>query len=73
MKEKCIFRVQFTGDMWRVMESINSGVAGIHQYRVLNKRRVVHRFSSSSRQMAIELCLENAMGGIINVYWGSVL
>lgn len=73
MKEQCIFRVQFAGDMWRVMESIKPGVAGTYQYRIMNKRKVMNRFCSTSGQMAIELCLKYAIGCDVNVYWGCVL
>lgn len=73
MKEKCIFRVQFAGDMWRVMESISSSVAGRYQYRILRKRIVVNRFCAANGQMAIELCLRYAIGCDVKVYWGCVL
>lgn len=73
MKEVCIFRVQFAGDMWRVMESIKPSVAGRYQYRIMHKRKVLNRFCSANGQMAIELCLKYAMGCDVNVYWGCVL
>ena len=73
MKEKCIFRVQFAGDMWRVMESIKPSVAGRYQYRIMHKRKVMNRFCSSNGQIAIEQCLEYAIGCDVNIYWGCVL
>lgn len=73
MKEKCIFRVQFAGNMWRVMESIGSGVTGCYRYRIMSGRKVILRFCSANGQMAIELCLEYAMGCDVKVYWGCAL
>lgn len=73
MKEQCIFRVQFAGDMWRVMESVKPSVAGGYQYRIMHKRKVMNRFCSTDGETAIEICLKYAIGCDINVYWGCLL
>ena len=67
MNETCIFRVQFAGDMWRVMESIKPSVAGRYQYRIMHKRKVMDRLCSANKRYAIELCLGFALGCSVDI------
>ena len=67
MNETCIFRVQFAGEMWRVMESIKPSVTGRYQYRIMNERKVKVRFCSTNRKFAIELCLGYALGCSVDI------
>ena len=73
MKEKCIFRVQFAGDMWRVMESLEKDVAGRYQYRIIHKRRVMEKFYRRNGRRAIELCMIYAMGCGVDINLGEEL
>ena len=73
MKETCIFRVQFAGDMWRVMESNKIDPAGRYEYRIMNKRRVFERFRRANSCRAIELCMRYAMGCDVEMNWGTCL
>lgn len=73
MKETCIFRVQFAGDLWRVMESKETTEAGWHKYRIMNNRRVFLKYTSTDGQFAIERCMVFALGCGVNIHWGSVL
>lgn len=69
MKEFCIFRVQFTGDMWRVLESSVEDESGRYEYRIMNKRRVIERLKRCNGQRAIELCMRYAMGCGVEIWW----
>lgn len=73
MKETCIFRVQFAGDMWRVMKSSKQDEAGRFNYRIINKRRVIESFSRVNGHRAIVLCLIYALGCDVDIHWGTVL
>ena len=73
MNETCIFRVQFAGDMWRVMESSKQDEAKRFNYRILHKRRVIESFRRMNGQRAIVLCLIYALGCDVNVNWETVL
>lgn len=72
MKEYCIFRAQFAGDMWRVMESAVEDDGGQYSYRILNKRRVVEKLKWFNGQRAIERCVVLALGCGVDIYWGVV-
>lgn len=69
MKDLCIFRVQFAGDMWRVLESSVVDECGRFEYRIMNKRRVVERFKSRNARRAIELCMRHAAGCGLDIWW----
>ena len=73
MKEKCIFRVQFAGDMWRVLESVKKDEDGRCDYRIMHDRRVYERFSRTNGRGAIEQCMRYALGCGIEIFWGAVL
>lgn len=73
MKEFCIFRVQFAGDMWRVMESSVEDENGRYNYRILHKRKVIEKFKRSNGKRAIEQCMRYAMGCGVDIYWGEEL
>lgn len=73
MNEVCIFRVQFVGDMWRVMESVKPDEAGRYLYRIMHKRHVYEKFSRTNGQRAIEQCMRYALGCGIDIEWGNVL
>ena len=70
MKDFCIFRVQFAGDMWRVLESSVEDESGRYEYRIIHERRVVERFKWGNAQRAIELCLRYAMDCSVDIWWG---
>lgn len=69
MKDLCIFRVQFAGDMWRVLESSVVDESGQYEYRIMHKRRVVERFKRCNGRRAIELCMRYAAGCGIDIWW----
>lgn len=73
MKETCIFRVQFAGDMWRVLESVEPEEGGRYQYRIMHNRCVYERFSWRNGRRAIEQCMRYAIGCGIDIYWEEVL
>ena len=73
MKEKCIFRVQTFGRMWRVMESVEQDENGRYKYRIMNKRRVCEKFSRANGRTAIEQCMRYALGCSIEIGWGEIL
>lgn len=73
MKRRCIFRVQFEGSMWRVLESLEKDEAGRYEYRIMHNRRVLERFSQFTGCRAIEQCLRYALGVGAEIYWGEVL
>lgn len=71
MIETCIFRVQFTGEMWRVMESVSSSVAGRYRYRIMHDRKVINKFYSDDSKMAIEQCLKCVFNNNIIMFLGN--
>ena len=73
MTEHCIFRVQFVGDMWRVMESDKQDESGRYKYRIMHNRRVFERFSRTNGRRAIEQCMRYALGVGIDIYWRETL
>lgn len=73
MKRRCIFRVQFEGSMWRVLESLEKDEAGRYEYRIMHNRRVLERFRQFTGCRAIEQCVRYALGVGVEIYWGEVL
>lgn len=73
MKRKCILRVQFVGDMWRVLESLESDKSEMYEYRIMHNRRVFEKFKSPNGRRAIEQCLRYALGCGIDICWREVL
>lgn len=73
MTEHCIFRVQFVGSMWRVMESDKPDKSGQYRYRIMHNRVIYEKFMRTNGRGAIEQCMRYALGVGIDIYWGSVL
>lgn len=73
MKERCIFRVQFVGNMWRVIECSNQDNTGLNEYRIVLNRRVIEKLRRTNGQKAIERCMMYALGCIVDISWGEVL
>lgn len=73
MKERCIFRVQFVGDMWRVLENSDQDDFGRYEYRIMHNRRVIERFRRTNGRKAIERCMMYALGCVIDISWGELL
>lgn len=69
MKDLCIFRVQYAGDMWRVLESSVEDESGRNEYRIMHKRKVVERLKRCNARRAIELCMRYAMDCDIDLWW----
>jgi hypothetical protein len=73
MKETCIFRVQYFGEMWRVLRGMDEDEAGRHQYRIMHNRRVHEKFRRTNGKRAIEQCMRYALGCGIDIEWGNIL
>lgn len=70
MNKKCIFKIMYCGNLWKVVVDFRKDKSGLYTYRIMNKRRVIekiHRFNGSS---AIELCMRYAMGCDVEIKWG---
>lgn len=73
MKEVCIFKVKYSGDLWKVVVSSKCDKFGLYQYRIMYNRRVMEKLRRATGKSAIELCMNYAMGCDVDIKWGEIL
>lgn len=72
MNEKCIFKIMYFGNLWKVVVDSKRDEYRRYTYRIMNNRRVVEKIKRFTDSSAIELCMRYAMGCDVDIKWGFV-
>lgn len=62
MSKDCVFKVEYKGELYRVVKHHYDNKGRMFVFRVEHKRRVLGKFKSISDQGAIEFALKCAFG-----------
>lgn len=73
MKRRCVFRIEFEGCLWRVVEHPITTDGRKYEYRIMHDRRLLFKCRGIDARYAIETAMRFAFGCDVDVNWGIVL
>lgn len=73
MKKECVFRIEYKGDLYRVVKHPYDYYGKVFVFKVMHQRRVLGKFKSASDMGAIEFAMRCAFGVGVTIESGIVL
>lgn len=73
MSKDCVFKVEYKGELYRVVKHPYDNKGMMFMFRVEHKRRVLGKFKSTSERGAIEFALKCAFGDSLWIEGGMML
>ena len=73
MEKNCVFKIEYHGDLYRVVKHPYNYDGTVFVFRVEHKRRVLGKFKSTSDKDAIEFAMRCAFGVFVTIESSLVL
>lgn len=73
MKNDCVFKIEYNGDLYRVVKKQYDYLGKVFVFKVMHRRRVLGKFRSPSDRGAIEFAMRCAFGVSVTIVEKSVL